>query len=44
MNTGLPVCVAPWISVDAASSDVGITGVILGVYVVSTVVPFASAA
>ena len=44
VKIGLPVCVAPWISVDVASSDVGTTGVILGVYVVSTVVPFVSAA
>ena len=44
MKLGLPDCVWPWISVDVASSDVGTTGVILGVYVVSTVVPFVSAA
>ncbi len=44
VKLGLPDCVWPWISVDVASSDVGTTGVILGVYVVSTVVPFVSAA
>ena len=31
MKVGLPVCVAPWISVDVASSEVGTTGVIFGV-------------
>ena len=31
VKVGLPVCVAPWISVDVASSEVGTTGVILGV-------------
>ena len=31
VKIGLPDCVWPWISVDVASSEVGTTGVILGV-------------
>ena len=44
VKVGFPVCVLPWISVEVAGSAVGTTGVILGVYVVSTAVPLASLA
>ena len=30
-NSGLPVCVAPWISADSAGVAVGLTGTISGV-------------
>ena len=31
VNLGLPVCVAPWISVDVVGAAVGVTGVTVGV-------------
>ena len=31
LNTGVPSCVAPWIPSDLAFSDVGATGIIVGV-------------
>ena len=31
MNSGVPVCLAPWISSDVTSSPVGLTGVTVGV-------------
>ena len=40
LNSGLPVCVAPWISSVSAGVAVGVTGTISGVYVVSTLIPF----
>ena len=43
-NVGVPFCVSPWIASDLAGSAVGVTGVIFGVYVVSTAVPFLSLA
>ena len=42
MNTGLPVCVAPWISVVSAGAAVGVTGVTVGVYLAVISVPFLS--
>jgi len=42
VNTGLPVCVAPWISVDVVGSAVGVTGVTVGVYFAVISVPFLS--
>ena len=42
VNTGLPVCVAPWISVVSAGVAVGVTGVTVGVYVAEALVPFLS--
>ena len=44
LNSGNPVCALPWISVVLAGVAVGLTGVIFGVYVVCTGVPFISAA
>ena len=42
VNSGVPFCSFPWISVDSAGFDVGITGVTVGVYLAETGVPFAS--
>ena len=42
VNTGLPVCVAPWMSVDTAGVAVGVTGVTVGVYLAVISVPFLS--
>ena len=42
VNSGLPVCVAPWISVDSAGVAVGVTGVTVGVYLAVISVPFLS--
>ena len=40
----LEVCFSPWFPVVLEFSPVGSTGVIFGVYVVSTVIPFSSSA
>ena len=42
VNTGVPVCVLPCTSTDVTSSDVGVTGVTVGVYVADAFVPFLS--
>ena len=42
MNSGLPVCSLPWMSVVSAGSAVGTTGVTVGVYLAVTGVPFLS--
>ena len=42
VNSGVPFCSFPWISVDSAGFDVGVTGVTVGVYFADTGVPFAS--
>ena len=42
LNSGLPVCSLPWISVVSAGSAVGVTGVTVGVYLAVTGVPFLS--
>ena len=42
VKVGLPVCVAPWISVDVVGSAVGVTGVTVGVYLAVAGVPFLS--
>ena len=42
VNSGVPFCSFPWISVDSAGFDVGITGVTVGVYLAETGVPFLS--
>ena len=44
LNSGNPVCALPWTSVVLAGVAVGLTGLIFGVYVVLTGVPFISAA
>ena len=42
LNSGLPVCVAPWMSFVSAGLSVGLTGVTVGVYVAEAFVPFLS--
>ena len=42
MNSGLPVCSLPWISVVSAGVPSGVTGVTVGVYLAVTGVPFLS--
>ena len=42
MKTGVPVCLAPCTSSDTTSSDVGVTGLTVGVYLAVAGVPFVS--
>ena len=42
LNSGVPSCFAPWISVVSFGSAVGVTGVTVGVYFAVTGVPFLS--
>ena len=44
VNVGVPVCSFPCAPSDTAGFAVGLTGVIFGVYVVVTAVPFVSLA
>ena len=42
VNTGVPVCLAPCTSSDTTSSDFGVTGLTVGVYLAVAGVPFVS--
>ena len=42
VNSGVPFCSLPWISVDSAGVDVGVTGVTVGTYFFVTTLPFSS--